>query len=503
MSKIKKFVNDTAIYGLSTIISRVLHFLLTPLFTSQFKPAVYGIFTNFYAVSSMVNAVLAFGMETTYFRYLTKVVPEKKNTVFNSSFFITLITSALFLGMVFSFSEPIGQWLSGDSQANEDYSLFVKYFGIILCADALAVVPFAKLRAEGRPIRFSFLKIINILTMIILNLFFLLLLPYLINHYESWATFAAPWFRGGWLGYVFVSNLVASVVTLILLLPEMSTFRFSLDLPLIRQMLAYSFPILVGNISFIINEHLDKILFPRLLPGEQGEIDLGIYGAVSKIAVFLNLFITAFRIGAEPFFFSYSKNENARLIYAKIMDYFVIAMVLVMVGITANLDWLKYFVKGGDATEQAIYWSGLYIVPILLLNFILLGIYINLSIWYKLSDQTRYAVYIAGIGASITILLSFVIIPKYSYLGAVLIATVAYLVMVVLSYVWGQKKYPIPYNLLKNMGYIAAGIVLSWICYDILESNFWLCNCLLILFIGCVLWIEKDNLKTFIGRRGV
>lgn len=503
MSKIKKFVNDTAIYGLSTIISRVLYFVLTPLFTSQFKPAVYGVFTNFYAVSSMVNAVLAFGMETTYFRFLAKVESKKKSTVFNSSFFIILITSVLFLGLVFTFSEPIGYWLSGDSQANKDYTLFVKYFAIILCADALAVVPFAKLRADGRPIRFSCLKIINILTMIVLNLFFLLLLPYLIKHYESWAAFANPWFKEGWLGYVFVSNLVASVFTLVLLLPEMSTFRFSLDLPLIREMLAYSFPILVGNISFIINEHLDKMLFPRLLPGEQGDIDLGIYGAVSKIAMFLNLFITAFRIGAEPFFFSYAKNENARLVYAKIMDYFVLAMVLVMVGITANLDWLKYFVKGGDAAEQAIYWSGLYIVPILLLNFVLLGVYINLSIWYKLSDQTRYAVYIAGLGAIITIVLSFIIIPKYSYLGAVLIATCAYLVMVVMSYIWGQKKYPIPYNLMKNIGFIAVGVVLSWICYDLLDSNIWLCNGLFILFIACILWIEKDNLKSLLGRRGV
>src|SRR5699024_200416 len=221
----------------------------------------------------------------------------------------------------------IGLWLSENPHLDMDYIRFTKYFAFILCADALAVVPFAKLRAQGRPIRYSVLKIINIGIVVCANLFFLLLLPKLIREYSVWAEFAKPWFNEGWLGYVFISNLIASVVTLLLLLPEMLTFRFSLDLPMVKEMLVYSFPILIANISFIINEHLDKMLFPKLLPGEQGEIDLGIYGAVSKIAVFLNLFVTAFRLGAEPFFFSYAKNENARMVYAKIMEYFVIAMV--------------------------------------------------------------------------------------------------------------------------------------------------------------------------------
>lgn len=500
MSKIKKFVNDTVIYGLSTIISRVLNFLLTPLFVSQFKPAVYGIFTNLYAWSSMVNALLAFGMETTYFRFLDKVKPNLKHKVFNASFFITLISAVLFLLIVFSFAEPIGLWLSENPKLNPDYIRFTKYFAVILCADALAVVPFAKLRAEGRPIHYSFLKIINIAILIVFNLFFLILLPKLIQQSDAWMQFAEPWFKEGWLGYVFISNLIASVVTLLLLLPEILSFRFSLDLPLIRQMLNYSFPILIANISFIINEHLDKMLFPKLLPGDQGEIDLGIYGAVSKIAIFLYLFVTAFRLGAEPFFFSYAKNENARTVYAKIMEYFVIAMVLVMVGICANLEWLKYFVRG-QGIQQEVYWSGLYIVPILLLNFVLLGVYMNLSIWYKLSDQTRYAVYIAGIGALLTLILSFILIPIYSYLGAVLVTTVAYLVMIIISYIWGQKNYPIPYNLKKNILYIFLGTLLSWICYSLLDSNVWLSNGVLILFGLGIAFSERENLQTILRKR--
>lgn len=500
MSKIKKFINDTVIYGLSTIISRVLHFLLTPLFVSQFRPSVYGIFTNLYAWSSMVNAVLAFGMETTYFRFLDKVEKENKDRVFNASFFVTLISSVIFLLLVLSFAKPIGLWLSENPRLDMDYVRFTKYFAFILCADALAVVPFAKLRAQGRPIRFSALKIINIGIMVCANLFFLLLLPKLIREYSAWADFARPWFHEGWLGYVFISNLIASGVTLLLLLPEMLTFRFSLDLPMVKEMLAYSFPILIANISFIINEHLDKMLFPKLVPGEQGEIDLGIYGAVSKIAVFLNLFVTAFRLGAEPFFFSYAKYEDARKIYAKIMEYFVIAMVLVMVGISANLDWLKYFVRGQGA-EQEVYWSGLYIVPIMLLNFVLLGVYMNLSIWYKLSDQTRYAVYIAGIGALLTLGLSFVFIPMYSYLGAVLVTTVAYVVMVAISYIWGQQNYRIPYNLKKNVLYILIGILFSGICFYVFDSNVWLSNGLLILFLIGVFYTEKDNIKSFLANK--
>src|SRR5699024_1461969 len=304
----------------------------------------------------------------------------------------------------------------------------------------------------------------------------------------------------GWLGYVFISNLIASVVTLLLLLPEMLSFRFSLDLPLVRQMLNYSFPILVANISFIINEHLDKMIFPKLLPGEQCDIDLVIYGALSKIAVFLNLFVTAFRLGAEPFFFSYAKNENARMVYAKIMEYFVIAMVLVMVGICANLEWLKYFVRG-QGIQQEVYWSGLYIVPILLLNFVLLGVYMNLSIWYKLSDQTRYAVYIAGIGALLTLILSVIFIPMYSYLGAVLVTTMAYLVMIVISYIWGQKNYAIPYNLKKNIFYIFLGTLLSWVCYSLLDSHVWLGNGVLTLLSLGIAYSERENLQMMLRKR--
>src|SRR5690606_22959215 len=325
---------------------RMLSFLMTPIYLSKFRDAtVYGVYTTFYAWVSMLNALLAFGMETTFFRYLQKVEDGDKKKVYNNSFMITLITSALLLLTVFLFTRPVAAWFAGNGPI-EDYVKYIKYFALILVADALAVVPFAMLRAHGRPIRYSYLKFINIFITVSANLFLIVFLPSWVHASTFWARLAAGWFVEGWLGYVFISNLLASVVTLILLLPEVLTLRLKMDRPLMKAMLKYSFPILVANISFIINENLDKMFFRKLLPGENGETELGIYGAVAKLAVFLNLFVTAFRLGAEPFFFSYANNEDAPNIYAKIMEYFVLLMVLVMVGLTVNLDWLKYFIEG-------------------------------------------------------------------------------------------------------------------------------------------------------------
>jgi len=449
----------------------------------------------------MTNALLAFGMETTYFRYLQKVDKDDREKVFNNSFFVTIVTSGLFLITVFVFNEPIANWL-GNGEHLAEYKQFLKFFSIILVADALAVIPFAKLRAEGRPIRYSLLKLINILVLIFSNLFLILWLPQLIKYSPFWQSFASGWFQQGWLGNVFISNLLASVVTLVMLLPQLMTFRLQPDKKLLRDMFNYSFPILIANISFIINENLDKMLFRKLMPGEIGKSELGIYSAVSKLAIFLNLFVTAFRLGAEPFFFSYSKNKNAQKTYALIMDYFVIIMVMVMVGICANISWLKYFIEGSPE-ERATYWSGLYVVPILLFNFVLLGIYMNLSVWYKLSDQTRYALYISGIGALLTILLNVLLIPKYSYLGAIICTSIAYIVMVALSYFWGQKNYPIPYHTGKILGYLTYGAVISILCTNVLDNNFWYSNALFLGFLVTIFLLEKENILRIIRSKDI
>ena len=495
MSGIKKFLSDTVIYGLTTIVARVLNFLLTPFFLRKFESSIYGIFTNLYSYAAMINAVLAFGMETTYFRFLQRVEKEDKEKVFNNSFVVTLFATAIFVGSMFVFAHPIAGFIASVDLDPAEYVVFIKLFAVILGADALAVVPFARLRAEGRPIRYGVIKTINIIILVFCNLFLLYWFPSLIHKYTFFQEIASGWFREGWLGNVFISNLIASVVTLIFLLPQIAKFSFHIDRALLKSMINYSFPILVANISFIINEHLDKMMFPKLVPTEAGERDLGIYGAVAKIAIFLNLFVTAFRLGAEPFFFSYAKNENAKQVYAKIMEYFIIAMVIVMVGICANIAWLKYFIKGGQY-EQAVFWSGLHIVPILLFNNVLLGIYMNLSVWYRLSDQTRYGLYISGIGALITVVLNLSLIPTYSYLGASVSTTLTYFVMVAMSYSLGQKNYPIPYNTRKAIFYLVLAAISTGIMYWIFDNNIWLSNGILILVLGFVFFLERNFIKT-------
>jgi len=500
MSSVRKFVGDTAIYGLTTIVSRMIGFLMTPLYLRHFRDTgVYGIYSNFYAWVSMLNAVLAFGMETTYFRYLEKVEAKDKNKVYDNSFLVTLVTSGLLLATVFLWTKPIAGWFANGADI-APYERYVRYFALILVADALAVVPFAKLRAQGRPLRYSFLKFANIFTTLAANLFFIVFLPGWVETSAFWAGFARDWFVEGWIGYVFISNLLACAVTLVLLLPELLSLRLRPDGKLLKSMLAYSFPILVANMSFIVNEHLDKMFFPKLIPGGRGLAELGIYNAVVKIAVFLNLFVTAFRLGAEPFFFSYAKNRDAPKTYARIMEYFVMLMVMVMVALTVNMDWLKFFIQGNAGRPDA-YWAGLKIVPIVLFNHVLLGIYMNLSVWYKLTDQTRFALYISGIGALMTIALNLALIPRYSYVGAVASTTMVYLTMVGLSLFWGQKYYPIPYKSLKISAYALAGLVISLASFFVFDSDLWIGNGMLLLLVLFVLYRERDLLKKLVFRR--
>jgi hypothetical protein len=266
-------------------------------------------------------------------------------------------------------------------------------------------------------------------------------------------------------------------------------------------MLVYSLPVLIANISFIINENIDKIFLGQLLPAEIAEQEVGIYAACYKIAVFLSIFINAFRLGAEPFFFSQSKNKNATETYARIMDYFVIAVSLIFVFLVANIELLKYFIYKEDAGEQALYWSGLRIVPILLFGYVSLGIYINLSIWYKLSDQTRYGLYISGIGAILTVVLNLIFIPKFGYMASAWISLTAYTLMMILSYLWGQRNYPIPYNLKKNICYLLSSICIVFVAFIVFERNLLIGNALFLIFTIVILFRERKEIKLILGRK--
>jgi len=500
LSAIKKFAGQTAIYGISTVIARFLNFFLTPVYVGLYSPKVYGIFSVMYSWASMLNALLAFGMETTYFRYLNKYENDKQK-VYNNTFFTVSLMALTFLLFSFLFVEDIAAWMQRGKNYDPDYARYIKYFIYILVADALAVIPFAKLRADGQPIRYSIIKFVNILTFIGLNLLFIFVFPLIIKQGWFGAEYLIEWYREGWVGYVFISNLIASLITLVLLTPELLKLTFSYDISLLKEMLVYSLPVLIANISFIINENIDKVFLGQLLPADIAEQEVGIYAACYKIAVFLSIFINAFRLGAEPFFFSQAKNKNATETYARIMDYFVIAVSLIFVFLVANIELLKYFIKGKDAAEQALYWSGLKIVPVLLFGYVSLGIYINLSIWYKLSDQTRYGLYISGIGAILTIILNLFFIPKFGYIASAWISLTAYTLMMILSYLWGQRNYPIPYNLKKNIGYLLSSICIVFVAFVVFERNLLIGNALFLIFTIAILFRERKEIKLILGRK--
>lgn len=501
MSVIKKFLGDTAIYGFSTIISRLFNFILTPIFTTVFAPSVYGIFTKMYSYVSIANAVLAFGMETTYFRYLNKH-EDRKQDVYNNAFSTIFILASLFLATGLIWSQEIGKLISnGDLNDVADQTRFVQYCVWLAFLDALAIIPFSKLRADGRPIKYSIVKFVNIATFIFTNLFFLFLVPAIIENQGPAAGWFQSWYRPHWVGYVFIANLSASCVALLLLLPELLQVRLKLDKQLLTKMFSYSWPILVANLSFIVNENLDKIMLGSYLPDVIADRDTGIYGAVGKIAVFLSIFIQAFRLGAEPFFFNHAKQANARQTYAIILEYFVIALAVIFLGLVANIEILKYFIHGKNHAEQMQYWSGLPAVPLLLFGYMCLGIYMNLSIWYRLSDQTRYGLYISVIGAILTILLNIILIPRFSYMGSAFVSMLAYTVMMVTSYVLGQKNYPIPYKLKRILTYLFVSTVLVVLSFYVFNRNIYIGNSLLVLFLGGIIYFEKDQLKLILIKK--
>lgn len=500
MSAIKKFAGQTAVYGISTVITRFLNFFLTPIYVGLYSPKVYGIFSLMYSWASMLNALLAFGMETTYFRYLNKYESDRQK-VYNNTFFTVLLMALIFMLFTILFVDDIAAWIQKGDQYDPDYALYVKYFIYILVADALAVIPFAKVRADGRSIRYSLIKLVNIMTFIGFNLLFIFVFPLIIKQGWFGAEYLVGWFREGWVGYVFISNLIASLITLILLIPELLNLTFTYDLLLVKEMFVYSLPVLIANISFIVNENIDKVFLGQLLPPAVSEQELGIYAACCKIAVFLSIFINAFRLGAEPFFFSHAKNKDATETYAQIMNFFIIAVSLIFILLVANIELLKYFIRGKDAAEQALYWSGLKIVPVLLFGYVSLGIYINLSIWYKLSDQTRFGLYISGIGAILTIILNLIFIPKYSYLASAWISLSAYTVMMILSYIWGQRNYPIPYKLRKNIIYLLSSICIVFVAFVVFERNLIIGNALFIIFTAIVLISERKDIRLILGKK--
>jgi len=463
--------------------------LLTPLYTRAYLPKVYSIFSTMFSYASIVQALLAFGMETTFFRYINKF-PDKKKQVYNNGFWIILAISLLFLISSLSLTSTLASLIKiGSDTSQREFAVYTRYFIGILILDAWCVIPFAKLRADGRPIKYGVIKVINIVVTVSLNVLFILWIPYVLKHQLYGNKWFSRWYVHGWVGYVFLSNLIASFITLLLLLPELMKLQVKFDRSMFKGMAHYSGPILIANLSFLVNENLDKILLGKLLPANISEHEVGVYAACARLSIFLSLFNQAFRMGAAPFFFSHAGTKNAGQTYARIMDYFVITMCVMFVAVIANIEFLKHYVN------NKAYWIGLNVVPPLLFGYVSLGIYMNLSIWYKLSDQTRYGLYISGAGAILTVLLNVLFIPRYSYMASAWASFAAYTLMMILSYIWGQRHFPIPYRIGKNISYIVVSAFLVYLSFYVFNRNLIIGNSLLIAFASVTLYLEWADIK--------
>ncbi len=462
MAALKKLLGQTAIYGTSSIIGRLLYYFLTPIYTRIFLTEEYGIVTELFAYVGFFMIFLTFGMETTYFRFSSNRYDEKK--VFNTSMLPIILLSAAFVIILTLFSQSAADYLKYHN--NPEYII---WFALIIGLDALTALPFARLRKQNKPIKFATIKFLNIGTNVGINLFFLVFCRLMAEGKEDtiWNTLYSKEFG---VGYIFIANLVASLLSLVLLYKEILSIRFSIDKKLIREMFIFSAPLVIVGFSGMINEALDRILLKEwtIIPeGADSKYimsQLGIYGANYKLSIFMTLFIQAFRYGAEPFFFSHAKEKNSKQTYADVMKYFIIAGLFIFLGVTLYIDIAKHFI-GED------YRSGLSIVPILLLANLFLGIIFNLSIWYKLNNLTKFGAIIGIIGATITILLNYILIPKIGFLGSAWATFFCYLTMMVLSYLLGQKHYKINYDLKSIFIYSALAIGVFFIAKHLEPSN--------------------------------
>ena len=447
LNPLKQLAGQTAIYGLSSIVGRLLNYFLVPIYTRVFAEATYGVVTEMYAYSAFFIVLLISGMETAFFRYSEKY-NTLKNKVFSTAFLSVCFFTFGFWILSLSFNQSLSSVLR--YSANPEYLI---YLVLIIGLDAMSAVPFARLRAENKAKKFAFLKLFHIGLNIGLNLWFFLPHMAFIKEGSGFITeFAAAYgTESPEVAYVFISNLIASGLTFLFLCPEIFKHKLHFDRALWKTLMRYGFPLLIAGMAGISNETLDRILLKYLLPQDIAMAELGIYGACYKVSILISVFIQAFRYAAEPFFFAQEKNTDARKTYASVMNYFVIIIGLIMMGILMYLDVVIKFV--GEEFRV-----GVTVVPILLLANVFLGIFYNLSVWYKLKNKTIYGAALYSFGALITIVLNIIWIPIYGYVGSAWATLICYASMAIGSYFIGKKVYPIPYNIKKIILYIGSAV---------------------------------------------
>jgi len=485
LNPLKRLFKQTFIYGLATVLPRVLSFLLVPLYTSVMNPETYGEISVIFSWFAIFNVVLAYGMETAFFRFFNKY--SDKENVISTSLISLLISSLMFFVISLIFKETFASLI--DVQES-----LMLYIILILVLDALAIVPFAWLRAMERPLRYSIVKVTSVAMNLLLNIFFLTILPELADKGPSfWAEIYKENFQ---IEYVFIANVISSGIALLWVSGIYFDSKYSFDERLLKQMLKYSLPIMVAGLAFTVNEVFDRILLDRLLPEDIAKAEIGKYSACYKLAVFMTLFGTAFRLGVEPFFFSHANTDNPKKAYAQITNYFVIMGSLIFLGVMVFIDPLKKLL-----VRDAAFWEALDVVPIILLASFCLGIYHNLSVWYKVTDRTRFGAYISSVGAIITLAINISLIPKIGYMASAWATLAAYGSMMILSYYFGKKYYPIPYNMRKIVFYLSVSLVFSILSFYVFNRNLIAGSILFLLFLGLIYKMEGDKLRSILIRR--
>ena len=486
MSIYKSLFKQTAIYGLATVLPRMFSFLLVPLYTDLLPKAAYGKVTIIFAWMIFFNVILAYGMETTFFRFYNNETDKKAviETTTVSIFWSTLLF--LFPALL------LKNYLAELSGIDVQYIIYTIW---ILVLDALVIVPFSKLRAYQKPMIYAVIKIGNVVVNLSLNVFFLIYLPKIAQ--ENPNSFLGSLYTENFeVGYIFVSNIIASLLTFIALSPNYFHVNWNFDFNLWKRMMRYGLPIMIAGIAFAINEQFDKILLGKLLPANIAEAEVGIYSACYKLGLFMVLYRTAYTLGIEPFFFSHAKNENAPQTYATITKYFVIFGSFILLSVIVFADIFKYFM-----IRDSSYWEAMKVVPLIILANFFLGIYTNLSVWYKLIDKTYIGAYISIIGAIVTLVLNFLLIPTMSYYGSAIATIAAYGTMMGISYFLGNKYYPIPYDIKKISGYLGLSILFSIISFYYFRENYFVGIPLLLAFMYFIYHNEKETLNKILKRK--
>ena len=495
MSSIKKLAGQTVWYGVSSIAARFLFYLLTPYFTYKLSSTGYGDMSILYAAIPFLNVIFTYGIETTYFRFASK--EEYKKDIYSTATISILFSTILLTSILILSRASFAHLLRLDNHPE-----FITYSALIIALDTLTTLPFAKLRLDQRPRKYALIRVSTIILQIAITYFLISICPRIAQ--KSPYGFIATFYKTGYgVGYVIIANLCASLFALILLRKEFFSFEFKFNKRVWSTMMVYSLPLLIVGFGGMINETFDRIMLTWLAPVDnvlEAKDQVAIYSACYKLSILITLFIQAFRMGAEPFFFKQAEGQNPQKVYARVMKFFVITITVMFLVVAMYLDIWKYFLTK-EPGKLNIYWTGLKVVPILLLANMFLGIYYNLSIWYKLTHKTIAGAYITLIGAAITLIINYIFIPYFSYMACAWATFFCYGSMMVISFLWGQKEYRIPYAWKKLCAYIIIVVLLYFlheaIIYFIKNTavNFISASLLLMMYVWFILFIERKEFQ--------